>query len=169
MLFLRKPRRKIYLNRNKRTRNVKRFVNGYLKIGTAQIEDENYINSNVQVPDVCDFEKGANRYIFTKPGQLVAAVGMDKQNILIAYKRLDDDCDPEYKLKVLNSGPASAVLLAQPMCYIDKNENSDFVSMQDPRKNNIKLYELPFSNDIKIFKHYVPVVKCKRFTKGMVM
>lgn len=122
----------------------------------VKIENDNYGNSNIQVPDVYYCDKAANRYVFTKPGQIVAAVGVDKQNVLIAFKRTDDD-DLEFKIKILNSGPASVILLAQPMRFMSKDRDDKFVRIRDPNGNNVKLYELPYNNEVRIFKKYVPV------------
>lgn len=122
----------------------------------AKIENECYGNSNVQIPNILDGTKTTNRYVFTKPGQTVAAVGMDKQNVLIAFKRTTDD-DLEFKLKVLNCGPASTVLLTQPMRFMDKNVDESSVCIRDQNDRFVKIHELPFNSDFKIFKNYISV------------
>jgi hypothetical protein len=122
----------------------------------AKIENGNYGNSNIQVPDIYHSDKAVNRYIFTKPGQSVAAVGMDKQNVYIAFKQNDSE-NLEYKLKIINSGPASTVLLSQYMRLMSKEQDREFVHIRDPNGKQVELHELSYNKDVRIFKKYVPV------------
>lgn len=123
----------------------------------AKIETESYNNSNIQVPNIADCTKTMNRYVFIKPGQIVAAVGIDKQNVLIAFKRSNDDNDLEFKIKVPNCGAASVVLLTQPMRFMNKSVDEHHVRIRDLNNDFVNVHEIPFNSDIRIFKKYVPV------------
>lgn len=123
----------------------------------AKIESESYNNSNIQIPNIVDCTKTMNRYVFIKPGQIVAAIGIDKQNVLIAFKRTNSDDDLEFKIKVPNCGAASVVLLTQPMRFMNKSIDGQHVRIRDLNNRFVNVHEVPFNSDIRIFKKYVPV------------
>lgn len=138
----------------------RRFKQIFKNWDLVKIEPDDYNDSNAQVPNIYDPSKVKNRYIFVKPGQIVAAVGMDKQNVLLAYRRLNGDVDYEYKLKIMNAGPASGTLMCQPKrrTSIKSDEiNGDFITIRDTNNRTVRVHKFPVSDDSYIFKRIVPV------------
>jgi len=117
------------------------------------VEGDNYVNSCLQIPNEMRRNAITCRHLFMKPGQTVAAIGLDRQNVLIAYRRTDGHL--EYKTKITNNGPASAFLLNEPMKRITIGKNE--VIIKDSFGNTVIIYELPQNLEIFLFQHYVTV------------
>jgi len=115
------------------------------------LENSNCIQSCLQIPDIYSLNTINQRYIFIKPGHTVAAVGLDRQNVLIAYRRHDGSL--EYKTKISNNGPASAFLLNEPMRRFDPDD----VTVRDSTGNKLFVHNMPNNSDIKMFKYYATV------------
>ncbi|KAE9522047.1 hypothetical protein AGLY_017567 [Aphis glycines] len=136
----------------------------------ATIESDDYSNSCLQIPNHIGRRNAVTvRYVYVKPGQTVAAVGLDRQNVLLAYRRPDGDL--EYKTKTANNGSASAFLLNEPVRRLTAADGAAaFLTIKDGRgggggggRHALKLYDLPITtNDdgvttTLLFKHYAAV------------
>lgn len=123
------------------------------KWGVVTVEKDDNVISCLQIPYEIQEHSNTLRYMFIRPGQTVAAVGLDRQNVLIAYRRNDGHL--EYKAKIPNNGAASAFLLNEPMKRLNTVDGT--IAIKDNFGTYVNVFELPQNTDILVFKHYITV------------
>lgn len=69
----------------------------FKKFSIPTIEKDSFNDSHIQIPNRISLDQNYNRYFYTKPGNVLAIIGICRNELLLAFKR--DDGDLEFKLK----------------------------------------------------------------------
>lgn len=126
----------------------------FTKFSIPTIENKNYNDSHIQVPNNISLNDSYNRYFYVKPGYILAIIGICKNEVLLAFKR--DDGDLEFKLKQPLTGSISMQLSSLKRVPIRVAPQP--FSIKDSDGNCYKIYDLPSDNiELYLYEKFITV------------